>query len=276
MRCLRAALMEARAEVQVGIFDLFRKTPKSTTKSAASAPAVDKKIVGPAKVVADKRAQTYDRIEAIQALVDMKSPDAAAALLRRFTFTIDPSITDADEKEVAFRGIITTGKDVVPAVIDFCAKAEVLTWPLKILAELLDDDEYRSELIALLDRFDTEYARNVEPKIHVIQALEDVVHDDVRTAIERFFEDTNETVRFHAVQTTFAQGMSESVEALIDLLVQEESVRVKNKIADGLLVRGWTIPEARRDAVADALADTSGYAVGEGGKVVKRSRLGFG
>jgi hypothetical protein len=175
-----------------------------------------------------------------------------------------------------FRGIIATGKDVVPAVIDYCAKAEVLTWPLKILAELLDDDEYRTELIALLDRFDTEYARNVEPKIHVIQALEDVVHDDVRTAIERFFEDTNETVRFHAVQTTFAQGMSESVEALIDLLVQEESVRVKNKIADGLLVRGWTIPEARRDAVADALADTSGYGVGEGGKVVKRSRLGFG
>jgi HEAT repeat protein len=84
----------------------------------------------------------------------------------------------------------------------------------------------------------------------------------------------NETVRFHAVQTTFAQGMPESVEALIDLLAQEESVRVKNKIADGLLVRGWTIPETRRDAVEDALRDTSGYALGEGGKVVKRS-FGF-
>jgi hypothetical protein len=105
--------MEARAEVQVGIFDLFRKTPKNTTTSAASAPAVDKKIAGPAKVVADKRAQTYDRIEAIQALVDMKSPDAAAALLRRFTFTIDPSITDADEKEVAFRGIIERGGQII-------------------------------------------------------------------------------------------------------------------------------------------------------------------
>lgn len=258
----------------MGILDkLFGKSPKAAPATTNAAP-VDKKISGPAKVVADKRAQTYDRIEAIQTLVTMSTPEASAALLKRFTFTIDPSITDQDEKDMAFRGIIATGKDVVPAVIEFCAKAEVLTWPLKILAEILDDDDYRNELIALLDRFDTEYARNVEPKIHVIQALEDVVHEDVRSAVERFFEDVNETVRFHAVQTTFAQGMPESVEGLIDLLVQEESVRVKNKIAEGLLVRGWTIPDARRDAVNDALSDTSGYSVGEGGKVVKRS-LGF-
>ncbi len=259
----------------MGIFDsLFRRNPKGSTSTSSTASAVDKKISGPAKVVADKRAQTYDRLEAIQTLVEMNTPDAAAALLKRFTFTIDPSITDEEEKDIAFRGIVATGKHVVPAIVEFCAKAEALTWPLKILAELLDDDEYRNELIALLDRFDTEYARNVEPKIHAIQALEDVVHDDVRSAIERFFEDVNETVRFHAVQTTFAQGMSESVEALLDLLVQEESVRVKNKIADGLLVRGWTIPETRRGAVDEALGDTSGYALGEGGKVVKRS-FGF-
>ena len=258
----------------MGIFDFLRKSPKSATTTTSAAPAVDKKISGPAKVVADKRAQTYDRLEAIQTLVELKTPEAAAALLKRFTFTIDPSITDEEEKDIAFRGIVASGKDVVPFVIDFCAKAEALTWPLKILGEILDDEECRNELIALLDRFDTEYARNVEPKIHVIQALEDVVHEDVRSAVERFFEDVNETVRFHAVQTTFAQGMPESVEALLDLLVQEESVRVKNKIADGLLVRGWKVPDARRDAVDDALSDTSGYSVGEGGKVVKRT-LGF-
>ncbi|HRI69923.1 MAG TPA: HEAT repeat domain-containing protein [Polyangium sp.] len=259
----------------MGIFDFLRnKNPKSGTPAQAAGPAVDKKISGPAKVVADKRAQTYDRLEAIQTLVEMGTPEASAALLKRFTFVIDPSITDQEEKDIAFRGIISTGKTVVPAVVEFCAKAEVLTWPLKILAELLDDEEYRNELIALLDRFDTEYARNVEPKIHVIQALEDVVHEDVRSAVERFFEDVNETVRFHAVQTTFAQGMAESVEGLLDLLAQEESVRVKNKIAEGLLVRGWLIPEARRDAIADALSDTSGYSVANDGKVVKRS-MGF-
>ena len=46
-------------------------------------------------------------------------------------------------------------------------------------------------------------------------------------------------------------------------------------VHEGLLVRGWTVPDARRDAVADALGDTGGYTIGEGGKVVKRS-IGFG
>src|SRR5690606_25078941 len=154
---------------------------------------------------ADKRAQTYDRVEAIHALAEMKTPEAAAALLKRFSFVIDPSITDAEEKELAFRGILAAGKDVVPAVVEFCTKAEALTWPLKVLKELLDEEEYRDELLDLLERFDTEYARNVEPKIQLVQALEEVVHEDVRESVERFFEDVNETVRFHAVQTTFAQ-----------------------------------------------------------------------
>jgi len=258
----------------VGIFDFLRKGAKSAPPPG-SAPAVDKKISGPAKVAGDKRAQTYDRIEAIQQLAEMKTPDAAAALLKRFTFSIDPSITDQDEKDLAFRGVIAAGKEVVPAVVEFCARAEALTWPIKVLKELLDEDEYRDELLDLLERFDIEYARNVEPKLQIILALEEIVHADVRESVERFFEDVNETVRFHAVQTTFAQAMPESMAALIELLVKEESVRVKNKIAEGLLVRGWTIPDVKRDVVADALSDTSGYTIGEGGKIVKRS-MGFG
>lgn len=275
MRCLLLpSLPWVGAEVLVGIFDFLRKSPKSAP-SSGNAPTVDKKIAGPAKIAADKRAQTYDRVEAIHALAEMKTPEAAATLLKRFSFVIDPSITDAEEKELAFRGILAAGKDVVPAVVEFCAKAEALTWPLKVLKELLDEEEYRDELLDLLERFDTEYARNVEPKIQLIQALEEVVHEDVRESVERFFEDVNETVRFHAVQTTFAQAMQASVGPLVDLLVGEESVRVKNKIAEGLLLRGWTIPEAKRDAVADALSDTGGYTIGEGGKIVKRS-IGFG
>jgi len=253
----------------VGIFDFLRKDKKSIPP-AGSAPSVDKKISGPAKIVADKRAQTYDRLEAIQALAEMKTPDAAAALLKRFTFTVDPSITDQEEKDLAFHGIVATGKEAVPAVGEFCVKAEALTWPLKILRELLDDDEYKDELLAILERFDTEYARNVEPKIQIIQALEEVVHEEVRTSVERFLEDVNETVRFHAVQTTFAQGNAESLGPLLDMLATEESVRVKNKVAEGLLMRGWVIPPERRDAAQQALYETAGYSIADGGKVVKR------
>ena len=251
----------------MGFFDFLRKGGKSVPPPAGA--PVDKKVAGPAKVVADKRAQTYDRLDALQQLADMKTADAAAALLKRFTFSIDPSITDQEEKEVAFQGILAAGKDAVGAVLEFCVKADALTWPLKVLRELLDDEEYRANLIKLLQAFDTEYARNVEPKLQLIVALEDAIADDVREAVAPFLEDVNETVRFHAVQTTFAQNNPESVPALVKLLSTEESVRIKNKVAEGLHFRGWVIPTELRDTAREALRESSGYSVGGDGKVTK-------
>jgi hypothetical protein len=259
----------------VGLFDFLKKKSSpppaapGAGRSGGAGGSVDRKVVGPGKVAGDKRAQTYDRMEAIQVLADMKTPDAAAALLKRFTFVIDPSITDSEEKEVAFQGIVGAGKECVPAVVEFCLKAEQLTWPLKILHELLDDEAYEEEVIDLLARFDTEYTRSVEPKIQVIQALEEIVSEEVREAVAPFLEDVNETVRFHAVQATFAQNNKESLPAMVKLLEAEESVRVKNKVAEGLLFRSWVIPPELREATGKALRDTGGYSVGPDGKIVK-------
>jgi HEAT repeat protein len=260
----------------VGIFDFLKKgsSPPAgvSDKSGAGGAPVDKKIASLAKVAGDKRAQNYDRIEAIQALAEMKSPEAAAGLLKRFTFSIDPSITDQEEKDLAFAGVVAAGKDVVPAVIEFCVKADALTLPLKVLRELLPDEEYQDELINLLERFDTEYARNVEPKIQLIVALEDTVSDDVRVAVERFLDDVNETVRFHAVKTVFAQHSQESVGPLVKMLEAEESVRIKNKVAEGMMQYGFTIPPELREKTAAALRDSSGFTVNAEGKVVKGAR----
>ncbi|EYF07412.1 HEAT repeat domain-containing protein [Chondromyces apiculatus] len=253
----------------MGIFDFLRKS-----SPPASGPAVDKKVAGYAKVASDKRAQTYDRIEALQALAAMKSVEAATALLKRFTFSIDPSITDQDEKEVAFQGVVDAGKEVIPAVREFCARAETLSWPIKILRALLEDDEYRDELIDLLEGFDTEYARNVEPKQQVIIALGTLTGDEIREAVERFLEDVNETVRFHAVQTTFAQGTEESVPALVKAIASEESVRIKNKVAEGMMARNWTIPAELRGTARDALQDSGGYAVNDGGQISRTRSYG--
>jgi HEAT repeat protein len=273
----------------VGIFDFFKK---GTSAPPAAAP-VDKRVVGPAKIAADKRAQTYDRIEAIQALATMHTPDAAAALLKRFSFSIDPSISDQEEKDLAFQGIVAAGREaelpkdaaereralaelqkrrdeVIDSVVTYCERAEQLTWPLKVLRELLEDEEYGTELIQILERFDTEYSRNVEPKVQLIKALEQVVSAECRAAVEPFLEDVNETVRFHAVDTTFAQGDAASVPALVRLLANEESVRVKNKVAEGLLQRGYTIPAELRDTTNEALRDTNGYSVEANGKIARR------
>jgi hypothetical protein len=249
----------------MGLFDLFKgKSDKDKGNTPRSNPA-DKW----AERAGDKRAQNYDRQEALSALAQMKTPEAAAALLKRFTFNIDPSITDQEEKELAFQGVLAAGGDAVEPVRSFAAKADSLAWPMKILRELLPDEAYVQEVLLWLKRWDTEYAKFIDPKIQLLVALEDHKDARIREAVEPFLTDVNETARFHAVATTLAQEDSTALPALLRVLPDEESFRVKNKICDGIGVRGWVIAEDQRDAVRKALPP--GYSVNAEGRVTSRA-----
>jgi hypothetical protein len=247
----------------MGLFDLFKGSAKGEKgerrKGGAAAKWADR---------IEKRVQNYDRQEAIQALADMGSAESAGVLLKRFTFHMDPSITDQEEKEAAFRGILRAGKEAIAPVRTFAAKAESLAWPMKIMKELVDDDEYVEELLRWLSRWDTEYAKFVDPKVQILTALEERKHAHIREGVERFLDDVNEPARFHAVSALLAQDDAEAVAALTRLLAIEESVRVRTKAAEGLALRGWIVPEDQRDAVRKGLPP--GFSVDASGRVVKR------
>ena len=234
----------------MGLFDFFKRSKEDESDDDAK---IDKNVARMGRTAADKRAQNYDRMEAIQGLCTIGTADSAAALLKRFSFYIDPSITDQEEKEVAFRGIIAAGDDAIEPIREFCVKAESFTWPMKMLAELLDEDAYVDELLILLERFDTDYAKKQEPKLQIIAELEGKKRDDVRVAIERFLDDFDERVRFHTVATLFSQEDETSAEPICQALVEEESVRVKNRIAEGFASRGWKVPDALVDDINGAL-----------------------
>lgn len=247
----------------MGLFDLFK-----SKKSESTSPAGDKNVARFARTAGDKRAQNYDRMEALEALAKIRTEEAAAGLLRRFSFHIDPSITDQEEKDVAFRGILACGEVAIEPIRQFSAKAEALTWPLKVLKELLPADRYCEEVVGLLERFDTEYVRNVEPKAQLIGELEHCTSPEARRAAERFLEDVNESVRFVAVGSTLAQNEASSASPLSEALVAEESVRVKNRIVEGLAARGWSVPEACREGVARVLPRE--WALREDGTLARR------
>jgi HEAT repeat protein len=249
----------------MGLFDLFKAKPAA---DSSATPGPDKNVARLAKVAADKHAQNYDRIEAIEALARVHTSESAAALLRRFTFHIDPSITDQEEKESALRGILDAGDSAIEPIRAFCVKAESLSWPLKILKELVPAERYADELIALLERFDTEYARNTEPKNQLISELAQHPSPRARSVVERFLEDVNESIRFVAVATTFAQEDAASTATLVSTLVSEESVRVKIRIAEGLAKRGWPTPDDTRAELRAALPN--GFSIDPDGKIVKR------
>lgn len=254
----------------MGLFDMFKgggkKDPDAKEKAekhkAGSAAA---KWAGAA---GDKRAQNFDRQEAIAALAEMGTPEAVAALLRRFTFQIDPSITDQEEKDAAFAGVLKAGRDAVEPIRAFAAKAESLAWPMRALKEILPEEEYVEELVLWLSKWDTEYAKFIDPKLQLLGTLAEHQHPAVLPAVLPFLEDVNDEARYHAVATSLAQGDVSALPGLLKVLADEESLRIKNKVCEGLVARGWTIAEDERPQVRKALPP--GFSIDGDGAVKKR------
>lgn len=233
----------------MGIFDFLSKN-----KSDQPPRTSQKEIARLERLLGNKLSQNFDRQEAIQELSRTGTASAAAALLKRFDWVLDPSITDQEEKESCMRGIVSVGEDALEPIREYCEKAESLTWPLKVLRSIVKDDvQAANELLGILARFDTEYVRNAEPKVQLVQALEAYPTEKVRAAVEPFLGDMSEPVRFTAVTTLFAVNNEASVPALLEALSNEESRRVQNRIAQGLAERGWAVAADLAAAASKAL-----------------------
>jgi HEAT repeat protein len=254
----------------MGLFDLFKsggnakKARDGEGKGTEAATAAAKW----AEKAGDKRAQNYDRQEAIAELAEMGTPEAAAALLKRFTFNIDPSITDQEEKDGAYHGVLAAGQGALPAIRSFAGKAESLAWPIKLVKALLGEEAYVEELLLWLGRWDTEYAKFIDPKLQLLSALEEFKNPAILPKVEPFLEDVNGDARFLAVGAVLAQENESAIPALLAQLEQEESLRVKNRVLDGFANRGWVVPE-------DSVAKTRkvlppDYSIDAQGVVVKR------
>lgn len=245
----------------MGLFD-FLSSKKEKAEPAASA----KDIARLERLLGNKLSQNYDRQDAIDSLSKIGTAESAAALLKRFDWMLDPSITDQEEKEACAKGIANAGEAALEPLMQYCKKAQSLTWPLKVLRSIVPEDRVAEEILAILDQFDTEYVRNIEPKVQLLQSLQAYPSDEVRVAVEPFLADMSEGVRFNAVATVFAMNDEQSVPALVAALDAEESLRVKNAIAQGLTDRGWSVPADLRETSAKALPP--GYAL-EDGKVTR-------
>lgn len=219
----------------MGLFDRFKKSTASTRPAKSDLGRFE-------KLLSTKLSQELDRQDAIQQLSRIGTSEAVSVLLKRFNWHLDTSITDQDEKQMVLEGVVAAGDAALEPIREYCKRAESLTWAIKALEKIVAPSELSNELLTLLDQFDTEYVRNPEPKVQLIAHLASFASEEVRTAVEPFLEDASESVRFAAVSTVFAMDSAESVPSLVAALEQEESLRVRNRIAQGLSERKWPVP----------------------------------
>ena len=279
----------------MGLLDFFKRNDNKAEKLGQKPPQVRREVARFADTAANKRAQNYDRQEAIAGLADLAQPlqnaaelektekgraqleehektrvDAAGALLRRFNFVMDPTITDQEEKQLAFEGIQAVGEKIVEPLRAYAAKAESLSWPIKILKNALgeDDEAIVGELLAWLSKWDTEYAKFVDPKVQLLVELEEHKDPRILDATKDFLLDVNETSRFHAVGVALAQHDDAAMPLLVDMFVDEESLRIRNRVCEGFIARGWAVPEERRAEMRKFLPGE--YSIDGEGKVHRK------
>jgi hypothetical protein len=226
----------------MGWFERFKKSPEEKAKAGKA------DLSRFERLVSTKLSQELDRQDAIHQLSRVGTVEAVAILLKRFNWHLDPSITDQDEKELVLEGIVAAGEVALEPVREYCRRAESLTWPIKALERIVASEHLAEELLTLLDQFDTEYVRNPEPKVQLLSYLAAFPSEEVRTAIEPFLEDASEPVRFAATGAVFAMGEAQSTPSLVAALEQEESLRVRNRIAQGLSERAWPVPDNLRES----------------------------
>lgn len=233
----------------MGLFDFFKS--KGSTKSA---PADDKTLAKHAERVLDKRALSPDRFASIEFLCRTATPEAWRAVLPRFNFSVDPSITDREEKQYIFDAVVAAPDNAVEPLCEFLRTAESLNWPVKMLRKIVDREKLVSELLALLSTFDTGYARHADRKAQIIAELEEETDPRVPPAVVPFLKDFSEDVRFQAVRTLFRQGDAQVGAApLAKLFVDDDSARIRSTIVDGFAESQWAVPTELRDPFRAAL-----------------------
>lgn len=237
----------------------------------------ERKYVKLEKTLTNMYVQPSERGYIIEQLRDLRTPEAVRVLLKRYADSAPNTTVDLEEKERVYDVLVELGAETSFSVVEIIREHlrkvdEHVNWPLKVLSDLLDYDEFVAFMAELLHDCSPEYKQNPEKKQELILRAQELQSPDLATELVRFLEDMNETVRFLAVEAVIGQEKpEETVEPLAAMLAREESLRIVQKLAEAFNAQqNWKVPESLRAEVAEALP--SEFGVHDQGHIYKHRR----
>ena len=213
---------------------------------------------------ANKKIKPDDRRPALHDLLVDGSDEAIEGLLRRFTFNYDLNIVmDEEEKNYVYEGLLAIGDNILPVVRKHLKTAPTLSWGMRLVDDLCDHEAVWVVLEGVLEDFDPEYERDPSRKIQLMTFLGEFSDERAVDALIPFLGDHDETVRYVTVESLFKQGQEQARQELLKLLVdeEEESLRIKNRIIEGMIEHGWRVKGFRGSVEKLLAADFPEYAV---------------
>ncbi len=203
--------------------------------------------------------QHEDRMFVIEQLAELDTPQAIAALFRRWDMIADKKREDVAEKEYLADVLAAKGERVLEALRNHNDRSLNITRPIGVLARIVDEEAVVTELIRILE---TEQARLAAfkpgKKLRIIELLGDYLDDPRLTAaLVPSLDDFDADVRFECARLLGKVGSDEARDPLISRLTHEDedSARVKEAVLEAIKARGWKVTDRKDDLgeLGDAL-----------------------
>lgn len=183
----------------MGLLDRLGITGTPQEKEARAVAKLSKKAM-------EKFGPPENRQGAIDELGALKTEAAVEALLLRFTFRVDPGITDDEEKQHVHALVVEAGPAALQAVKRFILTRDEISWPLRALGDLVSEPEVLSVLVEALRKAAIEYSRVPEKKVLLLHAIAQHKSGEVAPAAVPFLDDMDDEVQIAAAQAIASQA----------------------------------------------------------------------
>lgn len=224
----------------MGLLSLFGKGPLS-----------DKKIAKVAKLAANPFAQPDVRMREMQRLVQDGSDTALRGVLRRFAANAQGHIADEDEKKWLEDAVVERGEDALPALRDYIATEEKLTYALGAFRRIAGDVTAVGYFLEVLTRYGPEDYRSGEAKQQILWQLSELMSDArVLPGVCPFLADHSDDVRW-AILTMVEVAAKEGTlspelqgrlaEEMGKLVTADSGPRIARRTAELLATLEWPV-----------------------------------
>jgi HEAT repeat protein len=185
-----------------------------------------------------------NRQGAIEELGGMKTEAAIDALLSRYTFRVDPGITDDDEKARVLALVTQAGDVALAPVKRFISSRDEISWPLRALEGLLPEAEVVKFLVEVATKIGGEYSRVPEKKVLLLHALSAHRSPDIAPAVLPLLDDMDDEVQIAAAEVIVKQQHPAGREPLIQHFLkahEASNARVREALSGLLADSGWDV-----------------------------------
>jgi hypothetical protein len=174
----------------------------------------------------------------------MKTEAAIDALLSRYTFRVDPGITDDDEKARVLALVTQAGDVALAPVKRFISSRDEISWPLRALEGLLPEAEVVKFLVEVATKIGGEYSRVPEKKVLLLHALSAHRSRDIAPAVLPLLDDMDDEVQIAAAEVIVKQQHPAGREPLIQHFLkahEASNARVREALSGLLADSGWDV-----------------------------------